>query len=1125
MLHAHRRALPLLRVSRATSAAGLLLAVWQSASPPVARAVSATVVISEFRVRGPNGGSDEFVELYNLSSAPVNIGGWKIRGSNSSGTVGDRSTIPAGTLLGPGCHYLLTNSSTSGGPYSGSVPGDRTYSTGVTDDGGIALTLADNTIIDQVGMSNGSAFKEGTPLANLGSSNQNRGYERKPGGAAGSGTDTDNNSADFALVSPSAPQNLASPCIGGPTNPSGSGSASPGAVFPGDPTQLSVNVTPGANPTSTGIMVTANLSAIGGSNMQPFFDDGTNGDASAGDNTFSFLAVVAGATASGPKSLPVTITDDQNRTGTTSISLGVNAPLTPIHTIQGNGGSSALAGQSVSTRGVVTAIKSGSSGGFFVQMPDDEVDSDPDTSEGLFVFTGSSVPGAAAVGNLVVVTGTVQEFIPSADPVSPPITEISGFPTVALVKSGQPLPEPITLTASDTSPAGALDQLERYEGMRVKVDSLTVVAPTQGFVNEPSATGGSNGVFFGVIGGVPRPFREPGIELPNPLPAGAPCCVPRFDGNPERLRVDSDAQPGAPTLDVATGAVLTGLVGPLDYSFRTHTILPDPGTPTSVVDTAAALRVPDPQPEQFTIASFNLQRFFDTVNDPGIGEPVLSSTAFARRLHKASLGVREVMRLPDILGVQEVENLSTLDALAAKLNEDAVAAGGPDPGYVAYLEEGNDPGGIDSGFLVKTSKVAVVDVTQQGKDATYVNPLTGDPELLNDRPPLILRAEIARPLGPAYSITVIVNHLRSLSDVEDPVQGPRVRAKRRAQAEFLANLIQGRQSADPNERIISIGDYNAFQFNDGLVDSIGTIKGAPTPADEVVLASDDFVNPDLVDLVDLAPAAERYSFLFGGNAQELDHILITQNLLPRADGLAYARMNADFPETLRNDGLRPERLSDHDPLVAYFSFPPNTPPVADAGPDAAYEADASCRASVTLDGSGSSDADGDELTYTWTGPFGTVTGQSPNVMLGLGEHTIELTVDDGRENGTHTDSVTLTVVDATAPSLGPLTASPAALWPPNHQLVDVLLDFGVSDACGTPSCGVSVTSSEPSDGTGDGDTGPDWEIIDAQRLRLRAERAGSGSGRVYTITLSCTDAAGNTSTRVTTVVVPKSKGK
>jgi uncharacterized protein len=191
----------------------LAIVLLLSSNAPV-YASSTTIVISEFRVRGPNGAADEFIELYNLSSSPVDISGWLIRGSNASGSVSTRATILPETILDPGCYYLVTNSSTFGGPYSGSVPGDQTFGTGITDDGGIALMLPDGeTIIDQVGMSNGSAYKEGTPLASLGSSNLDRGYERKPGGAAGSGVDTDDNSSDFHLISPSDPQNSTSPCV------------------------------------------------------------------------------------------------------------------------------------------------------------------------------------------------------------------------------------------------------------------------------------------------------------------------------------------------------------------------------------------------------------------------------------------------------------------------------------------------------------------------------------------------------------------------------------------------------------------------------------------------------------------------------------------------------------------------------------------------------------------------------------------------------------------------------------------------------------------------------------------------------------------------------------------------
>ncbi len=90
------------------------------------------IVVSEFRVRGPNGGSDEFVELFNNSTAAIDISGWKIKGSNSAGTVGVRVTIASNTALKAGCYFLATNSSASAGPYSGGLGGGRAYTATLT---------------------------------------------------------------------------------------------------------------------------------------------------------------------------------------------------------------------------------------------------------------------------------------------------------------------------------------------------------------------------------------------------------------------------------------------------------------------------------------------------------------------------------------------------------------------------------------------------------------------------------------------------------------------------------------------------------------------------------------------------------------------------------------------------------------------------------------------------------------------------------------------------------------------------------------------------------------------------------------------------------------------------------
>ncbi len=731
---------------------------------------------------------------------------------------------------------------------------------------------------------------------------------------AGAGcVDTNNNASDFTASAP-APRNSASPTnsCAGPTAPTATGSAAPASVSAGDATTLTVTVTPGANPTSTGIAVTGDLSSIGGTAAQTFADNG--------GGTFSFVATVGLGTTAGSKSIPVAVTDAQSRGASASIALTVTAPVPrlAIHDVQGPINFSPWADQVVQVEGVVTATKTN---GFFVQAPDDEQDADPATSEGLFVFTSSAPPAAAAVGNRVSVRGRVQDFIPSSDPLSPPVTEIGFGPSVGLVSSGSSLPAAVTLTAADLDPAGAVTQLFRYEGMRVHIDTLEVVAPTGGFITESAATSTSNGIFFGVLPGTPRPFREPGIEAPAVAPAG----VPQFDANPERLRVDSDGQIGSAAIDVATGALVSDLTGVLDFGSRTYTLDPDPGTTPAVTDNDAhAVPVRAGASEgEITVASFNLERFYDTVNDPGTSDVVLTAAALDRRLAKASLAIRNVLRMPDVIGVEEMENLAVLQALAARIDTDAAAAGQVPPSYQAYLAEGNDIGGIDVGLLVKAGRIDAVDVEQVGKDTPFVQP-DGATALLNDRPPLVMKAEL-RLQGKElpFGVTVIVNHLRSLSGI-DGDDGARIRAKRLAQAEFLADLINQHQLA--GEKVVSVGDYNAFDVNDGYVDVIKVVRGGPPlPCEAFLCASEQLVATPLVDLAHADPA-QRYSYSFAGNAQILDHIIVSQGLA--VNEFTYARNDADFPETLRADATRPERVSDHDVPVAYFAVPRDTVPPA-----------------------------------------------------------------------------------------------------------------------------------------------------------------------------------------------------
>jgi len=110
------------------------------------------------------------------------------------------------------------------------------------------------------------------------------------------------------------------------------------------------------------------------------------------------------------------------------------------------------------------------------------------------------------------------------------------------------------------------------------------------------------------------------------------------------------------------------------------------------------------------------------------------------------------------------------------------------------------------------------------------------------------------------------------------------------------------------------------------------------------------------------------------------------------------------------------------------------------------------------------------------------------------------------------------------PAIRAVSASPAVLWPPNHNMADVTVNYDVTAQCGTAACTLSVASNEPINGAGDGNASPDWRVIDPHHVELRAERSGGGSGRIYTINITCTDAAGNSAKSSTRVSVPHDQG-
>ena len=578
----------------------------------------------------------------------------------------------------------------------------------------------------------------------------------------------------------------------------------------------------------------------------------------------------------------------------------INLAPTAIHTIQGSGAASPLAGQTVSTSGIVTLLKTGANTGggaansFFIQTPDAGADADPNTSQGLLVFT-STVP-TVAVGDSVTVVGTVVEFNG--------MTEISPVTSVSVNSTGNALPTPVTLTTADLNPAAppTQPQLEKYEGMRLSAAALKTVAPNDNFYDVET-----------VLDGVPRPFREPGIEISNTVPpdptTGTPdCCIPRWDENPERLKVDTNGRAGAPNVGYTSNVVFTGVAGPLDFAFSEYRLIIEAAPNASA--NMVAVPVPAPASNEFTVAGYNIENF--------------TASNTTQKL-KASRAIRDVMRFPDVIGHIEILDLATLQSLATQVNNDAVAAGQPNPMYVAHLIPAPAGGTQNVGFLVKTARVTVNAVTQERASETFVNPVNGQTETLHDRPPLVLNANVD-PAGANLKVLVVVVHLRSFIDVELVTgEGVRVREKRKKQAESLAGLLQELQTNNPETPVISVGDYNAFQFSSGYDDSISVIKGNPTPDDQIVVdQSPDLVNPNYFNLIDEVPAEQRYTFVFEGTPQALDHVIVNTIARARYTRIAVAHSNADFPENppalYATNTTRPERSSDHDMPVAYFNL-------------------------------------------------------------------------------------------------------------------------------------------------------------------------------------------------------------
>lgn len=289
-------------------------------------AVSPHLVISQFQAGG-GVADDEFVEIHNTSSAPVDLNGYRVVYRSASGTndVGPFAQWTTSTVIPAGGFYLIASTN-----YDGPATPNITYNPATcacsmgAAGGGLAIKNSSDVIIDSVGW--GTATNAFVETAATSAPGNNNSQARNQNACQ----DTDNNSNDFSNVVPAAPRNASSSpfeCSGSGANLFASMQANPTTVIPGNTTLLTVTVIPATNPPSTFITVAANTQSIGGTSSQPFFDDGTNGDVTPGDNVFSYRATVAPNTPGGVAPIVGAAADFQGRVAPAQVFLTINAPL------------------------------------------------------------------------------------------------------------------------------------------------------------------------------------------------------------------------------------------------------------------------------------------------------------------------------------------------------------------------------------------------------------------------------------------------------------------------------------------------------------------------------------------------------------------------------------------------------------------------------------------------------------------------------------------------------------------------------------------------------------------------------------------------------------------------------
>ncbi|MBB1270328.1 ExeM/NucH family extracellular endonuclease [Shewanella sp. SR44-3] len=678
---------------------------------------------------------------------------------------------------------------------------------------------------------------------------------------------------------------------------------------------------------------------------------------------------------------------------TEPVEFACNEPMTAIHLIQGEGDASPLNGQSLDVEAVVISNQEAGLKGLFIQMSDAQVDGNPLTSEGVFLYTGNAPMGYIA-GDSIRVRATVSEYQGT--------TQLSQTSQHTLCASAQALPTAaeITLPVSDTN------ELERFEGMAVHFSQPLVVNEVYNLGRYGEITLGSSRHFIGTQ------VAAPGADALAVSAANKRDSILLDDGltaqNPEPIRYPAPELSASNTVRV--GDLATDLDGVMHFGFGQYRVMP-----TEVVNFVAnnpRTSAPDAVDADIKVASFNVLNYF---NGDGIGggfptdRGAHTVSEFARQKTKIVSAMQAINA--DVYGLMEIENdgFGSNSAIADLVNGLNSAIGEQRYQYIAMDGAGIGTDAISVGMVYRGDKVMLQGAAQLLSSAN--SPLDDNGQVLfNDTKnrPMLSQSFVHQ--GSGEQFVVAVNHLKSKGSNCDALGDPDLNDGQAncnlTRTRAATAIAQWLNTQYPEQQVLVIGDMNAYAKEDPIT----------------ALALGGFS-----ELFQHLGQANAYSYVFSGESGQLDHALASASLLDNVIAVQEWHINTDEPRILDyNEEFKSAaqitnlyqgdayRSSDHDPVIVSLNFTAaNVAPVASFG----YQVNAG-QVSFT---STSTDIDGEVVSLQWNfGDDNSAQGQAVvHEYQQSGSYPVTLTVtDDGGLSHSVTQTVEVTV--------GPQNALPVA---------------------------------------------------------------------------------------------------